>query len=529
MNILDNPFDKAVMSRRSFLSILGGSGISLILSGCQAQNLPFKSSLFEEKAKREIPFIGLATSLTKEYRYEAQVEGTLPKGLLGTLYRNGPGLFDRGGYRKRALLDGDGMIQAFSFHGKGVRFQNKFVRTKKYVEESAAGRFLYPTWSTQAPGGVWANFWAVRKMVGQASISVILWRGRLFAFDESSLPYELDAGNLETIGPTDLGVREKNVLFAGHNKLDAQNGDWLHFGLEYGRKITMHLMVFSKSGEIKQYRKMTLPRNVYMHDFLVSERHLIFNLHPVEMAMGGFLLGQKSMGECLSWKPDVGNLVMILGREKEAHPLLIETDASFMWHGVNAYEKGGEIIADFVGYENPDHFIGPNPLVFAIMRGEKGEVKYRGKIRRYVISLGDKEIRQEISNSGGYEWPFVNPVHRCHPYRMGYFAQAADGEFFWSRIAKVDMQTGKVEDYDFGKGLYCGEPVFVPEPGVQYRSEDAKECGWLLTEVYNSATAKTFLAVLRADRVADGPIAVVHLSHHVPFSLHGYWHNQIFS
>ena len=90
------------------------------------------------------------------------------------------------------------------------------------------------------------------------------------------------------------------------------------------------------------------------------------------------------------------------------------------------------------------------------------------------------------------------------------------------------MQTGKGEDYDFGKGLYCGEPVFVPEPGVQYQSEDAKECGWFLSEVYNSATAKTFLAVLRADRVADGPIAVIHLSHHVPFSLHGYWHNQIF-
>jgi all-trans-8'-apo-beta-carotenal 15,15'-oxygenase len=35
--------------------------------------------------------------------------------LQGTLYRNGPGLFDRGGGRKRMLLDGDGMIQAYQF------------------------------------------------------------------------------------------------------------------------------------------------------------------------------------------------------------------------------------------------------------------------------------------------------------------------------------------------------------------------------------------------------------------------------
>lgn len=218
---------------------------------------------------------------------------------------------------------------------------------------------------------------------------------------------------------------------------------------------------------------------------------------------------------------------MVLSRENDAHSILINTDASFMWHGVNAYEKGGEIIVDFVGYENPDHFIGPNPLVFAMMSGEKGEANYKGEIRRYVIYLGKNEIRQEIVGSGGYEWPFVNPVHRYHPYRVGYFAQAAEGEFFWSKIAKVDMQTGRVENYDFGKRLYCGEPVFVPEPGMKYQSEDSKECGWLLSEVYNSNTAKTFLAVLRADQVADGPIAIVHLSHHVPFSLHGYWHSQL--
>ena len=527
MGYMENPFKQNDISRRHFLSILGAGGLSFILGGCQPQSLPFKSIRFLEKAKQSFPFMGLATSLPEEYRYEAWVEGKLPVNLLGTLYRNGPGLFDRGGYRKRALLDGDGMIQAFSFHGTGVRFQNKFVRTKKYVEESAAGKFLYPSWSTQAPGGVWANFWAFGKMIGQASISVIFWRRKLFAFDESSLPYELNPETLETVGPTNLGVPDKNVLFAGHYKLDEHNGDWLHFGLEYGRKVTLHLIVFSKNGKIKRYRKMTLPRYVYMHDFLVSERYLIFILHPVEMAIAGFLLGQKSMAECLHWRPQSGNLVMILNRENDANPVLINTDASFMWHGINAHEQGGEIIVDFVGYENPDHFIGPNPLVFAVMTGEKGEAHFKGEIRRYVIDPEKNKLRQEIVGSGGYEWPFINPIHRCHPYRVGYLAKAAEGEFFWSIIAKVDMQTGRMESYDFGQGLYCGEPVFVPEPGMGYQHEDSKEPGWLLTEVYNSHTNKSFLAILRADQVADGPLAQVHLSHHVPFSLHGYWHSQI--
>jgi hypothetical protein len=41
-----------------------------------------------------------------------RIEGKLPQGLAGALYRNGPGLFERGGLRKTHLLDGDGSSSA---------------------------------------------------------------------------------------------------------------------------------------------------------------------------------------------------------------------------------------------------------------------------------------------------------------------------------------------------------------------------------------------------------------------------------
>jgi len=61
------------------------------------------------------PWGGLARSLAEERACAPRVEGTIPAGLRGTLYRNGPGLFDRGGRRRRALLDGEGLVQAFRF------------------------------------------------------------------------------------------------------------------------------------------------------------------------------------------------------------------------------------------------------------------------------------------------------------------------------------------------------------------------------------------------------------------------------
>ena len=90
-----------------------------------------------------------------------------------------------------------------------------------------------------------------------------------------------------------------------------------------------------------------------------------------------------------------------------------------------------------------------------------------------------------------------------------------------------ERQPLRLQGYDFGEGCYCSEPVFAPQPGYPYLPEAEKEPGWLLTEVYDSRTRKSFLAILRADRVADGPVANIHLQHHVPFSYHGWWQGLI--
>src|SRR5512132_3967861 len=89
--------------------------------------------------------------------YVPRVGGRLPASLEGSLYRNGPGLFERGGVRKPHLLDGDGLVQRLSFRGGNVRYQNRFVGTRKLVKEEAAGRYLHATWSQRAPGGIFSN------------------------------------------------------------------------------------------------------------------------------------------------------------------------------------------------------------------------------------------------------------------------------------------------------------------------------------------------------------------------------------
>ena len=511
-----------MLSRRQLLWLAGEAAASLVVSGC-VSSPPLRKGVFEDFGDPARPYLGLATSLREEHSYQARVEGSIPVELRGTLYRNGPGLFDRGGLRKRNLLDGDGMVQSFRFHEFGVHYRNRFVRTSKYLAEQAAGRFLYPSWSTQAPGGFWANFMATGAISGQAGITVFPWQGRLYAFDECALPYELDPDSLETVGVSRLGLPEGFTIYAAHAKLDPRSGDWLHFGILYGPSPKLHVTVFSRGGSLKFHRELPMPRNVYMHDWFVSERHLVFTCHPAEIAFWSVFLGRKSLVEALSWKPELGNLVVVLDRNLDTPPLILETGASFMWHSCNAQDKGNGIVADFIGYGNPDHFVGADPVASAVMAGRRGEYAFPGSLRRYLIDPGARSIREEVLDEGSYEWPRINEQHRCRDYRFVYLIKTRPGDFFWTIVRRVDMRNGRRDEYDFGPGCYLTEPVFVPLPGKDYQADDPVEPGFLLIEAYDSKARRSFLAVLRAENIGAGPVAIVQLEHHVPFSYHGWW------
>jgi all-trans-8'-apo-beta-carotenal 15,15'-oxygenase len=47
--------------------------------------------------------------------------------------------------------------------------------------------------------------------------------------------------------------------------------------------------------------------------------------------------------------------------------------------------------------------------------------------------------------------------------------------------------------------------------------------GWLLCEVLEGKSEKSFIAVFDAAELQDGPTAKVRLRHHLPMSFHGWW------
>src|SRR5712691_9575377 len=76
---------------------------------------------------------GVWKSQQSEHDYVVEeIEGAVPDGLGGTLYRNGSGKFESGGQPLGHLWDGDGLLSMFVLDGEAVRFRSRYVRTNHY-------------------------------------------------------------------------------------------------------------------------------------------------------------------------------------------------------------------------------------------------------------------------------------------------------------------------------------------------------------------------------------------------------------
>jgi hypothetical protein len=73
----------------------------------------------------------------------AQIEGKIPDDLIGTVFKNGPGVLRV--YDKELVhpIDGDGMVCAITFTADGVHFRNRFVESKSHKEEKRQHKFIY--------------------------------------------------------------------------------------------------------------------------------------------------------------------------------------------------------------------------------------------------------------------------------------------------------------------------------------------------------------------------------------------------
>ncbi|WP_297895179.1 carotenoid oxygenase family protein [Shewanella sp.] len=272
-----------------------------------------------------------------------QVSGEWPAQLSGNLYRNGPAKMSRAGKAYQHWFDGDGMVQQFSLADGQIQHQAKFIQTKKFKVEEAAGAFKYSTAGTVIPDAL-----PIRNNddLNVANTSLLPRRGELLALWEAGSPYRLDAKTLTTLGVKSFGDKFKGLPFSAHPLDDGQGGLW-NFGVWYvgGEK---QLLVYQVAADdsIARMEVIELPQASYLHAFAQSENKLVFYISSCVYEEGETYI------DAFKWRPELPSQLLVIDKADFKTRQLHQLPAGFVFHFGQAIENNDELSVQLCLYPN---------------------------------------------------------------------------------------------------------------------------------------------------------------------------------
>ncbi|MEH2072629.1 MAG: carotenoid oxygenase family protein [Nostoc sp.] len=444
------------------------------------------------------------------------LSGQVPEGLRGSLYRNGPGRLERGGTPVGHWFDGDGAILGVHFTDTGVTGIYRYVQTAEYQAESEADKFLYGVYGMHTPGPIWKRW--NQQIKNAANTSVLALPDKLLALWEATGPYALDLQTLETKGLDDLGSLNNGLAYSAHYKRDPHTGEIFNFGISLGSSIQLNLYKSNNSGKIIQKAAFKLNRYSIIHDFVLTQKYLVFFIPPMRMQMLSFLLGLTTFSKSLSWKPQLGTQILIFDKENLSLVSRGETEPWFNWHFGNGCEdEDGSVILDVVRHSD---FQQSNEYLKEFATGETYTIS-QGRLWQMRLNpqTGKVTATQQVINRT-CEFPVVQQSQVGQPWRYTYLALLPErinaGKEWFSAIARFDYKTETLTEVDLGENLYTSEPIHAQD-------SQNPEQGWLLIVVYNGNSDSSEVWIFDSDRLDAEPVCKLGLPSVIPHSFHGTW------
>ena len=485
-------------------------------------------------------------SVTKDIEDECWLEvtqGKIPEGLVGTLLRNGPALFERGG-QKREYLDGDGMISQVAVKDGKVHFKSRFVGTDSFKREEEAGRFTDMTiFTAEDPrpeilgGPIWLYrlrddiFGGPPSPKNNGAYNALHWAGKTMAIDWGR-PWALDNDTLEVVGDGKTDALSKINYTAHYRIMENDDGtstivffnphtDWAKY------KSTVSFYEFDEQGNQLSSKVVEFDAT-YFHDLIVTDNYYVLFDCPIKMDYGkafvGYPLGKNSLGNTVSEDTDKAPLFRIYPRRGNEEPIFVESPYfCYAFHHVNGFDDGKKMVFDTCTW---DRFT----LYFTdIVKPDGKEFYPKTKMSRFVIDLEKGTCERKVIHETPCEYPVVGPKGTGKPYQHSYMCTSAvkDGEVHGplQAITKVSMKDTSVdcaeatlESWVPGDYKFSMEPVFAQRPGAK-----AEDDGWILSLIHDGTPGNvgTDFVVLDAQNVEQGPIATCRLPHYVPIGVHG--------
>ena len=405
------------------------------------------------------------------------VVGSLPTELNGRYFRNGANPMNG---PTMHWFAGDGMIHGIRLRdGKAEWYRNRMVRTKALA---GADRMDMSTGTMDLT-------------VGLANTHIVRHANRILALEEGSLPNELTP-ELETVGPYDFDGR-LNTPMTAHPHTCAETGEMHFFGYGFMPPyVTYH--VADAAGQLIHTQEIDVPGPTMIHDFAISRNYAIFLDLPVVFNIEDAMKGGMPFG----WDAGYGARIGLLNRDaarRGEQPRWFEIDLCYIFHIMNAWDDGPD--GNTVWLDAGRHA--------SMWQGSADSID-PCYLWRWRFDLATGIVQEEQLDDREHGFPRIDDRRCGLTNTIGWAVTGRDPGTrdmdAASGINKYNLANGSSTFHDFGATVSSGEPVFVPAAGAIAEDE-----GYVITYLYDRATAGSSFVVLNAQDMSAAPLALVPL------------------
>jgi carotenoid cleavage dioxygenase-like enzyme len=407
------------------------------------------------------------------------VDGAIPSELNGWYLRNGPNPRQATAH----WFTGEGMIHGVRLEGGRAKwYRNRWVRTDNFDND-------FPIYNPDGTRNLRAS---------HANTHVVNHAGKTLALVESSLPYQI-TNDLDTVGAYDFGGKLIDSMTA-HPKICPTTGELHFFG--YGNIFAPHVTYHraDANGELTINRPLDVPALTMMHDFALTQTHVVFLDLPIVFNLDIAINGGGDMP--YRWDDDYGARLGVMRRDDPFGEVRwFDIDPCYVFHVANAYDHQGAIVLQAVRY----------PELWRSSGGFDAD----GVLWSWTIDLSSGTVTERQLDDRAVEFPRIDDRLASLPAR--YAVSVGDG-----KLLRYDLTTGDAVEHDFGTAETRGRPgeaVFVPSTTAPTDELN----GWYLGYVYDPVRDGSDLVILDASDFEGAPVARIQLPQRVPYGFHGNW------
>ena len=126
---------------------------------------------------------------------------------------------------------------------------------------------------------------------------------------------------------------------SAHSKVDPETGEFVFFDYDLYKPV-MSAGVISRDNDLSWFREIELPGPRLPHDMAITENYMVLMDLPVVFTESGLRNGMWQIKQPKGQATRFG----VLRKDGTGDVRWFEADPCYIYHGVNAWEEGDEIV-----------------------------------------------------------------------------------------------------------------------------------------------------------------------------------------